>query len=119
MTRALNDSKNNFISILKIDGIVAAYMHGFLSNHNDVAVIPRLAINSDFNVYCPGGLLIIHTIKWLINNTSIRNLDLSRGDEKYKYVYGVTEHYNWDYIVRWCSETEVNKTSRRSIPNSV
>lgn len=74
-------------------------MQGFISNHDNVAVIPRLAINSAFNVYCPGGLLITDTIKWLIENSSVRNLDLSRGNESYKYVYGGTEHYNFDFIM--------------------
>ena len=99
LTRSLNVNENNFISILKIDSEIAAYMHGFISNHDKAAVIPRLAINSTFNVYCPGGLLITDTIKWLIDNSSVKNLDLSRGDETYKYVYGGTEHYNFDFTV--------------------
>ena len=97
LTLSLNQSDNSFISTLRIDSELAAYMQGFITQSGEVAVIPRLAINSDFSVYCPGGILITDTIKWLIDNSRVRNLDLSLGDEKYKYEYGGKEHYNFDF----------------------
>ena len=97
VTVSLNNCENSFVSVLKINSKVAAYMQGFISNCHQSVVIPRLAINSDFNVYCPGGLLITQTIHWLQKNSQIRNLDLSRGDEKYKFVYGGLEHCNFDF----------------------
>jgi len=55
-----------------------------------------------YGVYCPGGLLINETIKAIgaQNKADIISLDLSRGDEKYKYTYGGGEHYNYSFAVR-------------------
>ena len=51
----------------------------------DRIVIPRLAIDDQFRFYSPGYLLICETMKYLLeNNSSIKNIDLCRGTEKYK-----------------------------------
>ena len=107
MTLSLNCSDNSFLSVLRFDSVIAGYMQGLITQKGDVAVIPRLAINSDFGVYCPGGVLVTETIRWLIGNSHIRNLDLSRGDEKYKYVYGGKEHYNFDFTISFNSVQNV------------
>ena len=77
-----------------IDNMMAAFLSGYITNDNLAIVVPRHAINDDFNLYCAGALLITETIKYCIENTGIRNLDLSRGDEKYKYTLGGVTHYN-------------------------
>ena len=75
-------------------------MQGIITTNQIVVVIRRLAINSKYNVYCLERIPITQTIKWLIENTKIRNLELSRGDEKYKYAYGGKEHYNYTFIYK-------------------
>lgn len=77
-----------------IDGTMAAFLSGYITNDNIAIVVPRHAINDDYNLYCVGALLITETIRYCIENTAIRNLDLSRGDEKYKYTLGGVTHYN-------------------------
>jgi len=77
---------------------LAAFMIGFKTNFNSV-VIPRLAINSQYAKYMPGKLLINESIKYLIEQSDIRNIDLSRGDEKYKYDMGGETHYNYDFEI--------------------
>ena len=69
------------------------------TNDGKAIVVPRHAINDDYNLYCVGALLITETIKYCINETAIRNLDLSRGDEKYKYTLGGQSHYNHSYRI--------------------
>lgn len=81
-----------------IDNKLAAFMIGFKTNFNSI-VIPRLAIDSEFAKYMPGKLLINEAIKYLTEHSDIRNIDLSRGDEKYKYDMGGKTHYNYDFEI--------------------
>ncbi len=76
---------------------MAGFLSGYINNGHSAVVFPRLAIDSDFSDYRPGYLLITETIRYMIENTDIRNMDLSRGDEKYKYDLGGVEHYNYFY----------------------
>ena len=46
----------------------------------------------------PGGLILNEVIKSVCEKYSfIRSIDLSRGNEAYKYTYGGVEHYNYTY----------------------
>ncbi len=42
-------------------------------------------------------LLVTEAIKYLIKSTDINVLDLSQGDEPYKYNLGATEHFSYRY----------------------
>ena len=99
ITKTCFSLPNAFVSCLRICGNVAGFLAGYVSNDKSTIVVPRLAIDSEYGVYCPGTLLIYETIDWLIKNTPIRNLDLSRGEEKYKYVMGGTQHINRDFEI--------------------
>ena len=77
---------------------LAAFMMGLESENKEV-IIPKLAIDSNFSKYSPGKLMINETVKYLISNSNIRTLDLSKGSEKYKYDMGGTEHINYDFAV--------------------
>ena len=99
LSRHLKQSEYACNSTLFIDGKLAAFMQGVKSNDNKTIIIPRLSINSEYGVYCPGSLLISETIKYLIQNTSICRLDLSRGDEKYKYALGAQTYYIGDFVL--------------------
>lgn len=97
ITVAQLNQNNSFISTLYIDDAIAGFMTGFVTNEDIAIVVPRLAINTEFNVYCPGFLLVSETIQWLLDNSQIKNLDLSRGDETYKYSLGGETHFNFDF----------------------
>lgn len=86
--------KTSFVAILYIEGNIAGFFSGFFDAKGTAVVVPRLAIDSEYGVYCPGSILVSETIRYLIENTEVRCLDLSRGDEKYKYAMGGIEHYN-------------------------
>ncbi len=92
---ALGELANAFCSILYIEGDVAAFCAGFSCRDNKV-LLPFFAIDSDFSRYAPGGLLITETVMELIER-GYRYLDLSRGGERYKFMYGGVEHYNYHY----------------------
>lgn len=92
-------SKNNIYATLFINGNLAAFMSGVLDFSNRSAVIPRLSINNDFSKYSPGIVLINEMAKVIINDKSIDCLDLSKGDEKYKYQMGGKEYKSFDFDI--------------------
>lgn len=96
-TISLTTSDNKFIPYLIIGNEIAGCIFGLKNNDNTLITIPRLAINEKFIRYSPGNLLIYKCIEYLINNTTIRNMDLSRGDERYKYVMGGAEYYTYSF----------------------
>lgn len=77
---------NNFVSAVKIDGEVAAYLAGF--TNRDTLVVPRLAIVTSLGKYSPGILLLNETIKHFSAAETVCNIDLSTGDEPYKLSMG-------------------------------
>jgi len=89
----------NFNSMLHIDNSLVAFLSGYITDDDTTVIIPQHAMDSRYSRYGPGALLISETIKWLTQNTTIRNLDLSRGSEKYKYSLGGKEHYNYSYEI--------------------
>jgi len=99
ITISLANMSNNFHSILYIENEIAAFIAGYIRNDGKTIVVPRHAINQKYSLYSPGALLISETIKYCIKNSRIRNLDLSRGDEKYKYAMGGKTHYNYSFVI--------------------
>ena len=95
ITMSTFNMKNNVLAGFYIDGKLAAMMAGYL--WKDTIIVPRLAINSDFYVYCAGSLLVVEAIEYLTANTDVRTLDLSRGDEDYKYVLGGQDHFCYSF----------------------
>ncbi len=96
VTVSIKQLENNFSSILRINGKVAAFSAGLLQKGNRV-VLPYLAMNEEFAKYSPGGLLIVESIRYLTYNSDIDFFDLSTGDEPYKFKYGGVSHTNFDY----------------------
>lgn len=99
-TRSLTTSDNRFICYLEINGEMASCMLGLKNRQETLITVPRLSINDKFSKYSPGNLLIYECVKYLIDHTSIRNLDLSRGNEKYKYIMGGVEYYTYTFDIK-------------------
>jgi hypothetical protein len=90
---------DNLNAYMKIDGKMVGFLSGYISNDGKTAVIPRHAIDSEYGVYSIGAVLITEVIAYLLKNTNVRNFDLSRGNEKYKYSLGGQEHYNYSFDI--------------------
>lgn len=88
-------SPNALTFVLYINGSMAAFMSGLSGNCR--LIIPRLSIDETFKRYSPGMLLVIEAIKYLIKSTDIRVLDLSQGQEQYKYNLGAVEHLSYRF----------------------
>lgn len=98
--KALYSSHNNIFASVYINNKLAASLNGLIANDGR-AIITRLSIETKLGKYSPGGLLINETIKEICDKYSfIKSIDLSRGDEPYKYTYGGMEHYNYSYQIK-------------------
>lgn len=97
ITKALFASQDQIFASLYFNDSLAANCHGVIANDGR-AIITRLSIQTELKKYSPGGLLINELIKACAQNyPEIRSIDLSRGDEPYKYTYGGVEHYNYSF----------------------
>lgn len=99
MTKALANMSCTCHACLYLNNELAACLWALICNDSRV-VVPRLSYNAKYRVYCPGGLLIAETIKSLVKSSSgYTELDLSCGNEPYKYTYGGTPHFNHQYFI--------------------
>ena len=90
--------EEGFCSFITIDGEVAAFMYGYDNRRIMSAEIPRLAINDKFRFYSPGLLLVNETVKALMDK-GYRYLDLTNGNEKYKFDMGGIEYTTESAII--------------------
>ena len=90
--------RNNVLATFYIDNSLAAFLGGYI--RNNIVIVPRLAINSEYSVYSVGSLLVSEYIRYLIDNTSVRILDLSRGNEPYKYALGGDEYELFSFVLK-------------------
>lgn len=99
-TVSLRRLGNTFHSVLFMNGEIACFMSGFSNHGRTSVVIPWLAFNDRYRFYSPGYIMICETMKWLSRNSMIREIDLSRGVEKYKTDLGgeiyTTKSYSLD-----------------------
>ena len=99
MNNSLDRIENSFCSILFIDNKICGFMMGVFTNDKSICTIPRLAVDTKYGVYCPGSILIIDSIRELIKHDCYC-LDLSRGNEQYKYRAGAKEYYLLSGLVK-------------------
>lgn len=84
---------------LELNGEIAAVETGFVANNHSF-LVPRGAMNPKFKWYSPGRLLIDQMIRYFIEKTDIRCLDLTFGDERYKFDVGGKPY--------WCHSYEIS-----------
>ena len=95
-TWAIKNLSTQYTFCFYINGELAAFMTGFATNFREI-VFPILAMNGNYAQYTPGKPTTPHTIEYLQERTSIRSIDLSRGEETYKIVLGGIKHYNYRF----------------------
>lgn len=74
--------------LLKIDGKVAAYFDAIYDKDEQTITIPRLAIDEMFSWFSPGIILLNESIKKLLKEGTVKKIDLTHGDERYKLAMG-------------------------------
>lgn len=85
------DESLHFISAY-IDGEFAAYFCYGLDEYHREIVLMAVGTNNSFSKYSPGILALYAYILNQIECREIMSLDFTRGDEKYKYSLGGSDH---------------------------
>lgn len=91
-------AKEVFLSIIRIDGCIAAFCEGDLNNDGRTLSIARVAIGEAYCRYSPGQILLLETIEKLRDRLDC--FDLTRGTEDYKRRLGGVVHYNHFFELR-------------------
>lgn len=97
--RSLRKEPNALHFVLWDGDRIMAFMSGFLTMDKATFSVPRIAINEDYQFYSPGCILVAETLKCL-SGSQVRNLDLTRGDEPYKFKMGGVEYHTHDVTIR-------------------
>lgn len=95
---------SSLFAVLFINEKVAAAVGGYLQKNNSYFLYPRITYDNQFSRYSPGIKCLLETIKYLISK-GVLMLDLSIGDEAYKFSLG-GEAY-WQYGFKVSSENKV------------
>ena len=99
-TLSLRQLPNSFHAVLWHGERIIAFMNGLKTHDGATVSVPRLAIDSEYSFYSPGYVLINEVIKYIAAHPVLNELDLSRGDEKYKLDFGGRLYYTYDYDLR-------------------
>jgi|GEM_PF-1870708 len=89
--KAMLQLDNNYLAVVYIESKIAAYLFG-LRDYDRQICIMQVAINDEYKRYSPGVLLIVKVVETLIAKGNVRCLDLTNGDEKYKFDLGAEAH---------------------------
>lgn len=98
-TQSLKNNFNARHGIIFINDSIAAFFSGYYDKRTKSIAIPRLSIDSKYDRYSPGYLLINEAIKWLEADENINCLDLSTGCEKYKLDLGGEVYFKGKYTI--------------------
>lgn len=73
-----------------------AYIIGMYNKQRDTFYVPRLSCNNEYLRYDAGIVMLNEAIKILLGE-GVKIVDLTRGDEPYKYAMGGEAHTNYAY----------------------
>jgi len=91
---------NSLICVLWNGDEMISFLCGFLTHDKKVYSLPRLAINEKYNYYTPGCVLMAEVLKYLMAGGVTGHLDMSRGDEQYKFKMGAVAYSAHDLILK-------------------
>lgn len=87
------------VFVFFVESEPAAYLVCFYDEHRPIVYVPRLTVNVDYMKYDAGILLLNESIKCLLDE-GIAVVDLTRGDEPYKYAMGGVTVNNYTFRQR-------------------
>ncbi len=98
-TLSLHHLPNSCHVLLRDGSRLVAFTSGLLTHDRSSYTVPRLAIDADYRFYSPGYLLLDGILRRLGEERITAELDMSRGDEKYKFDMGGTPYITTDLKV--------------------
>ena len=91
---------NSRIYVLWNGDDMIAFCCGFLTHNKRICSYPRLAINEKYNYYTPGCVLLAEVLQHYMKEGVTEHLDLSRGDEQYKFKMGAIAYCTHDIVLK-------------------
>ncbi len=98
-TLSLHHLANSFHAVLMEKERPVAFLSALMTHDGHTITVPRLAIDDNYRFYSPGYVLLAETLKYLGANTEVHELDLSRGEEKYKLDLGGISYKTTDILL--------------------
>lgn len=80
--------------VMYLNDIPVAFMSGMYNESHDTFYVPRLSCSNQYLRYDTGILMLNESIKILLTE-GISTVDLTRGDEMYKFAMGGGKHVNY------------------------
>ena len=99
-SHSIPELENSRVCVLWNDDEMISFLCGFLTHDKKVYSLPRLAINEKYNYYTPGCVLMSEVLKYLKAGGVTEHLDMSRGDEQYKFKMGAIAYSAHDLILK-------------------
>lgn len=97
MIESMCYNKNSIVVVYEIDNGIAAFCHGQVNKKLNTISFMQVAIDEKFGTYSPGMLMFSKFIRYLFSddNTELKcdQIDLTVGNEQYKYKLGGEEHF--------------------------
>lgn len=86
------DMGSRFLTIKAGNVLLASFCYVYDAVHREVLVM-AVSLNESYAWYSPGMVAMYHFIIDLLEDDTVKFVDFTRGNEKYKYSLGGTEHY--------------------------
>lgn len=86
------DSQSRFMTAYINGEFCAFFNYGLDEIHGEIIVM-AVGVDEKYAKYSPGVLLLYEYIKNQIVRRDVENVDLTRGEEKYKYTLGGCDHF--------------------------
>lgn len=86
------DMGGRFLTIKVGNVILASFCYVYDAVHREILIM-AVSLNEDYSWYSPGMVAMYNFIIDLLGNDTVDIVDFTRGNEKYKYSLGGTEHY--------------------------
>ena len=97
---SIPELENSRIYVLWNKDDMIAFCCGFLTHDKVICSYPRLAINEKYNYYTPGCVLLAEVLQYYMKEGITEHLDLSRGDEQYKFKMGANLYHTHDIVLK-------------------
>lgn len=97
---SIKELENSRIYVLWNKDDMIAFCTGFLTHDKKICSYPRLAINEKYNYYTPGCVLLAEVLQYYMKEGVTEHLDLSRGDEQYKFKMGAILYHTHDIVLK-------------------
>lgn len=96
LIRACAEAGTLRLGNLSVDGVPAATQLTLLSGRS--AIMYKTAYTPDYQQYSVGAVLLLYTVRQLLDSDAIEEIDFGIGDEPYKQEWATQRRESWSFI---------------------